>query len=85
MPKKAEPKPAARGKGNKPTPPDPASQPAADDPRFRTVLPFLRGLLELLPEGVVPDRDQTELLAIAVRMSAADRDNLLRILKAAVN
>ncbi len=84
---KSTPKPKPRGKpapAPAPNPPDPAPPksryPSNDDPRFASVLPFVRGLCELLPNPV-PDGDQTYLVAIAVRMSAFDRDTLLAIVR----
>lgn len=65
-----------KGKTAKATP-----QPAGDLDPSHSVMVFFRGLIELLPEGSVPERDQTELVAVAVRMTAADRDSLLRILR----
>ena len=59
------------------------SGPSKDDPRWKTVLPFVRGVCALLPNEV-PDADQQYLTAIAVRMSAFDRDKLLQILERGV-
>lgn len=57
---------------------DKASSPPDD--QFRTVERFWQRLTALLPNSV-PDADQTSLIAIAVRMSAHDRDLLLSILE----
>ena len=84
MAKKPKPVPVGTEPAPPPEPANPLNPLPKTDPQFHTVERFWRGICDLLP-NVVPAVDQTALIAIAVRMSAADRDLLLAILERGVS
>jgi hypothetical protein len=50
----------------------------ADSPKVGR---WVDDLLALLPDGVLGDNDARDLTAVGVRMSVADRETILRVLK----
>jgi len=76
-------KPAPRGEAATPEP-EPTLDPVArlhresDAPRVGR---WVDAMLGLLPEGVLTENDARDLTAVGVRMSAADRETILRILQ----